>query len=104
MITITQNKFIPVDPLPKEVIHELYDILNSGKNVTIAGVEWALENMSISPGGMTISLYRPGSKYLEQIAHEGIHLRNNPNDTMQVSANTLAAMLGLKKDTKEKED
>jgi hypothetical protein len=103
MITITQNKFIPVDPLPKEVIHELYDILNSGKNVTIAGVEWALENMSISHGGMTISLYRPGSQYLEQIAYEGTYVRNNPNDTMQISANTLATMLGIKKDTKEEE-
>lgn len=104
MVTITQNKFIPIDPLPKEVIQELFDILKDGKNVMIAGVEWALERMDVKPAGITISLYRPGSKYLEQIAWEGIYERNNPNDTMQVSANTLATMLGLKKDTKEKED
>lgn len=41
MVTIMQNKFIPIDPLPKEVIQELFDILNSGKNVMIAGDECA---------------------------------------------------------------
>lgn len=94
---MNRNRFIEIPPLPAGVRSKLMDIINSRDLLMIAGVEWAIGNATITQGGFTISLYRPGTKFLEQIQGEGTYVHNNDNDTMSVSANTLATMLGIDK-------
>lgn len=96
----TKDNLIPLDPLPIEVIKKMLNELHENGFVTIAGVQWAHENTTMNGAGITISLYRSGSHYLETVAYEGTYIRNHSNDTMTVSANTLATMLGITPDKK----
>lgn len=95
MLMPDKNQFIEVEPLPQEVIDKLLKLIQDGKKIIIAGVDWMHESTIIDSGGIRISLQRPGTKYLEQVAYEGTYIRDNDPDIMIVSANTLATMLNL---------
>jgi ABC-type Fe3+-hydroxamate transport system substrate-binding protein len=95
MLMPDKNQFIEVTPLPQEVIDKLLKLIQDGKKIIIAGVDWMHESTIIDSGGIRISLQRPGTKYLEQVAYEGTYIRDNDPDIMIVSANTLATMLNL---------
>lgn len=95
MIMPDKNRFIEVEPLPQEVIDKLLKLIQDGNKIIIAGVDWMHESTIIDSGGIRISLQRPGTKYLEQVAYEGTYIRDNDPDIMIVSANTLATMLNL---------
>lgn len=96
MITMpTKNKTIQLRPLPREVVNKLLNHLHETGSVMIAGVQWMHDSTYCDESGLKISLCRPGSDFLEQVAHQGTYIRKGKNDTMTVSANTLATMLGL---------